>query len=273
MFKFSNKFSFLAAFCTLYFLYNFCAVLCFAVEDYFDVYAHPCFLVGDDYWSSLGKMLCSGILALYFRKSQATNSILIAMTQTLHALFVLVIVMHISQLVSNYFEARETRADFWIFLINVIAVLVYISIIYCAEKTEKGKIYTYMITGIFVACFSVAYGLASYYVPRAVVKTLRQDDDVVNSVRQVVEALKSGLEIPSGLAERVQVKDEDGKRVISYEFVTDFEKLKQEGRYVRHLRKKFDRTADVYKQGDKVGAFEFKKGKHEMSVALPKKGR
>ena len=271
MFKFSSKFSFLAAFCTLCFLYNFCAVLCFAVEDYFDVYAHPCFLVGDDYWSSVGKMLCSGIRALYFRKSQTANSIIIAMTQILHALFVLVIVIHISQLVSNYFDVRETWADFWIFFINAMAVFVYVSILYCSEKAEKSRICAYITNGIFVVCFSIAYGLASYYVPREVVKTLRQDDDVVNSVHQVVDALKSGLEIPSGLSERVQVKDEGGKRVISYEFVTDFERLKQEGRYVRHLRKKFDRTADVYKQGDKVGVFEFKRGKHEMSVSLPKK--
>ena len=38
----------------------------------------------------------------------------------------------------------------------------------------------------------------------------------------------------------------------------------------KHLKKKFNVSADIYKQGEKVGAFEFKKGWHEIAVALPK---
>ena len=268
MLKFSGKISFLFAFCTLYFLYNLCSIFCFAVEDYFGEYTRPCFLIGDDYWSSIGKMFLSGILVFYFRKRQTTNSFTIAMTQILYALLIFVVAVHISQVVSTYFDARETWADFWILLINVAALLLYALIVYLAENSEVSKTYTYVSSGIFAICFITAFCLATNYMPRTVVKSLRQDKATADSVRYAVDALKSSTEVPSNLPDTVKVKDEHGKRTISYEFKTDFEKLKRKGIYTRHLRKKINIAPVIYKQGERVGEFTFKKGTHSIEVLL-----
>lgn len=271
MIKEADKFSFLTAFCSLYFLYNFCSILCFAVDDFFDCPVRPVFLIGNDYWQSVGRMLVSGSFALYFRRQQATNVIAKAMAQFLHTLFILVIIVHLSQSASNYFNARATWADLCLVFINVLAILIYALIIFFAEESRDSKKYSYWFTGIFIACFSVAYGLSAYYMPITIVQTLREDRSTVDSVRYVIDALKSGTEIPHNLSRNVHVKDENGKRIISYTFLTDFEKLKMERKYTKHLRNKFDVSADLYKEGKKVGSLVFVKGKHSVELIIARK--
>ncbi len=269
--KGADKFSFLAAFCSLYFLYNFCSILCFAVDDFFDSSICPAFLIGNDYWRSVGRMLVGGIFALYFQKQQVANVIAQSITHVLHMLFILVIIVHLSQSVSNYFDARATWVDLCLMFINILAVLLYAIIIVLAEKARDLKKYSYFFTGVFVACFSIAYGLSAYYMPMTIVQTLREDKSTVDSVRQVIDALKSGTEIPHNLSQNVHVKDEDGKRTISYTFLTDFEKLKMEGRYTKHLRNQFDVSPEIFKQGEKVATLELTKGKHSMELIIPRK--
>lgn len=274
MFKVSDKFSFLSTFCTLYFIYNFCSILCFAVEDHFATYCRPIFLLGDDYWNAIGKMFCCGIVALYIQCSTTTKSLHTnTLNQIMYLFFIFVIIVHISQVVSNYFNARATLADFWSLAINIFAVFLYVLISYITEKVEEVKKRTYMTLGIFCTCFAISCTVASFYMPRSVIKTLNHDKETLLSVRKTIEALKAGPEIPSGLSDNVNVKDENGKRIITYQFETDFDGLKENGKFTKRLRKRFDFTAGLFKEGEQVGTVLFKKGQHTLDVALPKQKR
>ena len=112
--------------------------------------------------------------------------------------------------------------------------------------------------------------MASHYMPRSVLKTLSQDKETLLSVRKAVNALKAGLEIPSGLSNNVKVRDENGKRIITYQFETDFEGLKEKSKFTKRLRKRFNFTPGLFKEGEQVGTVLFKKGTHILDVPLPK---
>ena len=271
MFKISDKFSFLSTFCILYFLYNFCSILCFAVEDHFESYVRPIFLFGDEYWAAIGKMFCCGLFTLYLQYSTTTKSLhMNILSQIMCVFFILVVIVHISQIVSNYFNVCETLADFWILVINIFAILLYASIAYISEKVENTKKRIYMLLGILGTCFTLSCAMASHYMPRSVIKTLKHDKETLLSVRKAIDTLKIGLEIPPGLSNNVRIKDENGKRIITYTFETDFEGLKANGRFTKHLRKTFDFTASIFKKGELVGTVVFKKGPQTLDVPLPK---
>lgn len=271
MFKVSDKLSFVTTFCSLYFLYNFCSVLCFAVEDHFDTNIRLLFLFGDDYWSAIGKMFCCCAIAIYLQLSTTAKSLhMNILSQIMCVFFVFVVIAHISQIVSNYFNVCETLSDFWILLINIFAVLLYVSIAYIAEKIENVKKRTYILSGIFGACFAIACAVSAHYMPRSVIKTLNHDKETLLSVRKAVDALKRGLEVPVGLSGNVSVKDTNGKRIITYQFETDFDGLEEKRRFTNRLRKKFDFTAPLLKEGEQVGTVLFKKGRHTLDIPLPK---
>ncbi len=271
MFKFSEKFSFLSTFCCLYFLYNFCSILCFCVEDHFDAYVRPFFVFGDDYWSAVGKMFCCGVFAIFFQKSGTVKFLHTnILSQIMCLFFIFVVIVHISQIIGNYFNVSETSSDRWILGINILAIIIYASILYISETIENVKKRTYILIGIFGACFATACAMASHYMPRSVLKTLSQDKETLLSVRKAVNALKAGLEIPSGLSNNVKVRDENGKRIITYQFETDFEGLKEKSKFTKRLRKRFNFTPDLFKEGEQVGTVLFKKGTHILDVPLPK---
>lgn len=272
MFKLSDKFSFLASFCTLYFLYNFCAVLCLAVEDYFGECIHPYFLFGDDYWATVGKMLCCGIFALYFQAAKTINSSHSSvLTQILHLCFVFVIIAHISQIVTNYCDARESWADFWMLLINISAFLLYFLTLSISEHFEDCKKRTYFLSGIFLSCFTCAFCLAGHYMPRAILKTLSQDRETILSVQKIVDAINKGVDTPPELPKNVQLKGENDKRIINYKIETDFELLKASRKYTQRLQKKFDVNADLFQDGKKVVRVILEKGAHKLDIDLPKR--
>ena len=274
MFKVSNKLSFLSTFCTLYFLYNFCSILCFAVEDHFESYIRPLFLFGDDYWAAIGKMFSCGIFTLYLQYSTTTKSLhMNILSQIMCVFFTFIVIVHISQIVSNYFNVRTTLADFWILIINIFVVFLYASIAYVYEKVENVRRRTCVLLGIFVACFATCCALASHYMPRSVIKTLNHDKETLLSVQKAIDALKAGFEIPSGLSDSVDVKDENGQRIITYQFETDFEELKERGVFTNRLRKRFDFTTSLFKEGQQVGTVSFKKGRHTLNIPLPKQKR
>ena len=271
MFKVSDKFSFLSTFCILYFLYNFCSILCFAVEDHFESYVRPIFLFGDEYWPAIGKMFCCGLFIMYLQYSTTAKSLhMNILSQIMCVFFIFVVIVHISQIVSNYFNVCETLADFWILLINIFAILLYASIAYISEKVENTKKRIYMLLGILGTCFALSCAMASHYMPRSVVKTLKHDKETLLSVRKAIDTLKIGLEIPPELSNNVRIKDENGKRIITYTFETDFEGLKADGMFTKRLKKRFDYTAGLIKEGEQVGTVVFKKGEHTLDVPLPK---
>ena len=125
MSKSIEKIPFLFAFFALLFLYNFCSVLCFVVADYLGECIRPVFLFKSDYWSCVATMLCSGIMASIFQRSVPQSTASKIATQILFGCLLIVVITHISQIVSDYFSADATLSDLWVFFINVMAVLLF----------------------------------------------------------------------------------------------------------------------------------------------------
>ena len=271
MSKSIEKIPFLFAFFALLFLYNFCSVLCFVVEDYFGEFIRPAFLFESDYWSSVASMLCSGIMASIFQRSVPQSTAGKIATQILFECLLIVVITHISQIVSDYFSADATLSDLWVFFINVMAVLLFMlfgHLIGKAIDTGSNK-YHFIISGIFSACFITAVCCSAYYMPREVIKTLKQDAKTVKTIKNIVN-LSSGDHLPE-LPKEIDVKDTDGKRTITWYFVTDFEKLESSGKFTARLKKKFEIVSSIYKKGTHVCDINLKKGKQELILNLPGK--
>ncbi len=266
MIKIASKFSLISAFCSLLFLYNFCSILCFAVEDYYGEFTSTYFLFGKSYWAALSSMISNGVIALYFFRTPAEYSLTRGIVQILNLLLIIVVGTHISFIISKYFETCETKTDVWIFLINVLALTLYILLVYLANKSENNRRYFYVAIGVFLSCFIVAFGLSQYYMPRSVIKTLRKDKETADAVRRAIDALKISLDISQNTPSSVQIHKENDKIVIAYEFVTDFDALRKTHKYTTRLRRKYDISEKIMFKGSLIGKFTLKKGKHDIVI-------
>ena len=268
--KIASRFSLISAFCSLMFLYNFCSILCFAVEDYYGELTRPYFLFGESYWMALSSMTFNGLVALCFFRKPAEYALTRGIVQILNLSLIIVVGAHISFILDKYFEACETKMDWWDFLINVLALALYITLIYLANKSESNRRYFYGAIGVFLSCFIIAFGLSQHYMPRSVIKTLRKDKETADAVRKAIDALKVSQDIPENMPPTVQIDDKDGKRIVIYEFVTDFEVLRQKQKYTTRLKHKFDITEKIMFKGDVIGKFVLKKGKHQVEIKINK---
>ena len=266
MIKIACKFSLISAFCSLMFLYNFCSILCFAVEDYYGEFTSTYFLFGKSYWTALSSMIFNGLFALYFFRTQAEYALTRGIVQIFNLSLIIVVGTHISFIISKYFEACETKMDLWIFLINVLALTLYILLVYLANKSENNRRYFYVAIGVFLSCFVVAFGLSQHYMPRSVIKTLRKDKETADAVRSAIDALKVSQDIPENVPTTVQINDKDGKRIITYEFVTDFDALRKKHKYTTRLKRKYDISEKIMFKGSLIGKFKLSKGKHEIVI-------
>ena len=238
-----EKFPFFSAFFTLLFIYNFCQVLCFVVEDYFgeSLFTKPYCLIEADYWKVVVAMFCTGTLALIFHRATLRYSTGRFLTQILFGALALAVTIQISQGLQNFFDASNTWADFWTFLINIMAISLYTFFGYLIEKRAESdeKKYSFIATGIFAICFAIAFCFSAHYMPREVMKTIKQDTETAQAVRDAVYNIRADVPVKD-LPESVQIKEEEGKKVVSWKFVTDFEKLKKDGKFTKRMKDKLN---------------------------------
>ena len=269
--KIVSRFSLISAFCSLMFLYNFCSILCFAVEDYYGELTRPYFLFGKSYWMAFSSMVFHGLFALCFFRKPAEYALTRGIVQILNLSLIIVVGAHISLILGKYFEAYETKTDWWTFLINVLALALYITLVYLADKSENNRKYFYMAIGVFLSCYIVAFGLSQHYMPHSVIKTLRTDKETADAVRKAIDALKVSQDIPENMPPTVQINDKDGKRIVTYEFVTDFDNIRHTHKYTERIRQKFNISEKIMFRGDVVAQFTLKQGKHRMEIELKQK--
>ena len=270
MLKMFEKVSYIFAFIIFFFINNVCQVLYFVVEDHFeDLITKPYFLIESDYWGATVTIFCLGIFALIFSKNPSRVAANRFFSQILFAILAVIAVFQTSQILRNVVYGTETWADLWNFLISIMSVLLYVSFGYLAEKKLDGnKKASYLISGIIVTFFVVSYCCASYYMPRDVMKTIKQDSVTLSAVAHTVKQIKSGLDFDQ-LPDNVQVKDENGKKVVSWKLVTDFEKLKKDGKFTKRIKDKIVSTS-FKKWGDRI-KFEFHNQNQKIIVNVPKR--
>ena len=274
MVKFMEKFPFFSAFFTLLFLYHFCQILCFVVEDHFGelLFTRPHCLIEADYWKIVVSMFCTGTLALIFHRATLRYSIGRFLTQILFGALAIAVTSQIAQNLQNFFYASNTWADFWTFLINIMAISLYALIGFLAEKRfESGeKKYSFITAGIFAICFATAFCCSAHYMPREIMKTIKQDTETAKAVKDAVFNIKQDIPVKD-LPESVQIKEEKGKKIISWKFVTDFEALKKDGKLTKRVKDKLAFEDGLIGIRDISVSFEYNNEQQEITVDLPEK--
>ena len=243
------KFPFLQSLFSLVFITCFFTILLFAVEDYFGI-DEKCtiakisvFNVGFDYWHWLPVMFCSGIAAIvsmFLKKDNEWSKTDKTLYLAISGFFLITIILSFGMRLSNYLNVKNTAVDPWLFVFDVFSVILYFGFAYLSTKRlETGdKKFSYITIGIYALCFVCAFVVSNYYMPRGVMTQLNQDFKTITKVNQIASDIQ-GKKDPGELPEGISIRDDDGKKIISWNMVTDFENLDKKIKITKRLKYKF----------------------------------
>ena len=265
------KFPFLQSLFSLIFIFCFCAILLFAITDYSGIDEKlttekiSIFNWGFDYWSWFSAMLCSGvasIITMFLKKDNEWNKIDRALYIAVAGLFAFIIVLSFGFRLSKYLNVENTPIDPWLFGLDILAILLFFGFAFLSTKRiETGDMkYSKIALGIFAACLACAFGVSNHYMPRGVMNQLNQDYKTIRKVNQLEFDILDGKDFGK-LPDGISVREENGKKIISWNMITDFENLDKKIKITKRLKFKFG--GDILIPGMNP---KHKKGKNERVV-------
>lgn len=303
--KYITNLPFFASLMTLLFIYSFCNILCLAIEDGFDVLG---FLQGKvipfspSYWSFMFAMLIFGVLALYFIYAEKPIVIGRVLSSTLFVFLIMTTVGFVGS--TNSLESKTIWIKLIFVMVNVLAVFLYLLISYLFAKKEKGsKKHSRIIFYLFLGLFAVGIGISQYYMPWSIWNKLKQDQRTERMVLGWTNAILQGHfpvgseNIPSitgldlngtygviayGHAKLKADASEVDKAVITFEFLTDFEGLKdlrKNGKLTKRIENAINHfsnprleNVEIFDSNKKVVAtYQYKKGSQKIEIPYKKK--
>ncbi|MBQ7524770.1 MAG: hypothetical protein IJT08_04155 [Alphaproteobacteria bacterium] len=224
MFKVSATFSFFV----LLFLYNFCSILCFAIEDNLSASELQLPLLGEEYWYCLSTMLVSTfvLLGYLFCKPREPKGGRIA--SFLFFMLILFLTFFAARVFQAYFNGDAEKDCLWMIAISILSFVLYL-LFTCLEtrriNRSNGKIYLMLMIALFAACDVMGYFLSLKYMPPDVIRTIKQDTGTLSNLDIAISEYAAGRKMEKML-EGIEYRDvSENKRIFSWNMKTDFSKV------------------------------------------------
>ena len=241
------KFPFLQSLFSLIFVWCFYAILlffiidCSGIDEKVTAFKFSIFNFGFDYWAVLATLVCSGlatIFPMFFKNdwNQQEETLSLILTK----LFLVFIILFMGGRLLMYFNFENTKIDAWLYALDVLAVLLYFTFAYISDKWQNtgDNKFRYATIGILTICSVCAFVISNHYMPLGIMRDLNKDYQMVIKVDEIESKLANKEEVEN-LPEGISIREEKGKKIISWNMVVDYENLNKKIRITKRLKFKF----------------------------------
>lgn len=227
-----NKTSLIPNVFVLFFLYMFCSILCFSIEDINHVKLNDIIYFGNDYWKCFSYMIVSSLIIFAFQalsKHRIENDKPNKFSSFLVFAILLAVFIHISNISYQYFIGKSDSYAFYVILVNIFGLVSYFGWL-SLEKSElrfkKTKIYFLTLFTGLGTCLVLGGVISNFNMPLGVIKLLNNDAEILKEVEKISYSADPEKEAIQSKDIKYQ-KISNSEFALVWNFKTNFQNLKQ----------------------------------------------